>query len=127
MLWEVEVHSKSPLLDHAAKLLVSGARQLGIGGCARAATAVGWLIEGSLERADVERLATEVLCDRVTETVRFDRVGGDTLNRGPQGLGTVLNVLPRPGVTDPAAQSAMSAMELVGIRPTAVRSLRKYC
>ena len=126
MLWEVEVHSKSPLLDHAAKLLVSGARQLGIGGCARAATAVGWLIEGSLERADVERLATEVLCDRVTETVRFDHVGGDTLNRGPQGLGTVLNVLPRPGVTDPAAQSAMSAMELVGIRPTAVRSLRKY-
>ena len=57
MLWEVDVRLKDAAGDHAARAVVSGARALGIGNCTQAVTASGWLVEGSLARADVERLA----------------------------------------------------------------------
>ena len=55
MLWEVDVHSRSTDGDHAARAVVAGAAELGIAGCTQARTAAGWLIEGDLSRADVER------------------------------------------------------------------------
>ena len=126
MLWEVDVRLKDATGDHAARAVVSGARALGIDGCTQAATASGWLIEGNLVRADVERLAATLLTDPVTEAFTIGEMGDATLVRGPAGLPTVLHVLPRTGVTDPAAQSAHESLALLGIRPTAVRSVRKY-
>ena len=126
MLWEVDVHPREEAADHAARAVVAGARELGIPGCSRAKTAAGWLIEGSLSRDDVERLAAEVLADPVTESFTLDEAGAGPLCVGPADLPTIVHVLPRAGVTDPAAQSAHEAFGLLGIRPTAVRSVRKY-
>ena len=63
MLWEVDVHARDAAGDHAARAVVAGATELGVAGCTRARTAAGWLIEGDLSRADVERLAAAVLVD----------------------------------------------------------------
>jgi phosphoribosylformylglycinamidine synthase subunit PurSL len=126
MLWEVDVYPREEAADHAARAVVAGARELGIPGCSRAKTAAGWLIEGSLSRDDVERLAAEVLADPVTESFTLDEAGAGPLCAGPADLPTIVHVLPRAGVTDPAAQSAHEAFGLLGIRPTAVRSVRKY-
>ena len=129
MLWEVDVHLRDAAGDHAARALVAGAAELGVAGCTRARTATGWLIEGELSGADVERLAATVLTDPVTETFTVAEAGaaeltaavGDTV-----GLPTLLHVLPRAGVTDPAAETTQEACGLLGLRPTAVRSVRKY-
>jgi len=130
MLWEVDVHLRDADADHAARALVAGAAELGVSGCARARTAAGWLIEGNLSRADVERLAAAVLTDPVTESFVVAEAGAAALTApaaGPAGeLPTVLHVLPRAGVTDPAAESAQEACSLLGLRPAAVRSVRKY-
>ncbi len=126
MLWEVDVHLLDPAADHAARAVVAGAAELGIGGCTKGRTAAGWLIEGELSKADAERLAGALLADPVTESFTIAEVGDRALIAGPADLPTVLHVLPRAGVTDPAAQSAQEAMALLGLRPTAVRSVRKY-
>ena len=126
MLWEVDVHPRDAAADHAARAVVAGAAELGIPDCGRARTAAGWLIEGSLSRDDVSRLAAEVLADPVTESFTLDEAGAAPLCVGPADLPTVVHVLPRAGVTDPAAQSAHEAFGLLGIRPAAVRSVRKY-
>jgi phosphoribosylformylglycinamidine synthase len=126
MLWEVDVHLLDPAADHAARALVAGAADLGIDGCTKGRTAAGWLIEGELSKADAERLAGALLADPVTESFTIAEVGDRGLIAGPADLPTVLHVLPRAGVTDPAAQSAHEAMALLGLRPTAVRSVRKY-
>ena len=135
MLWEVDVHLRDAAADHASRALVAGAAELDIAGCTRARTATGWLIEGDLSRADVERLAAAVLTDPVTETFTVAEAGADVLVTpavvvGTQGdaesLPTVLHVLPRAGVTDPAAETAQEACRLLGLRPSAVRSVRKY-
>jgi len=133
MLWEVDVRLRDPAGDHAARALVSGAAELGIDGCTRARTAAGWLIEGDLSRTDLERLAATVLADPVTESFTVESLGDDAGAAGSvavaadlAGLPTVLHVLPRAGVTDPAAESAREAFALLGLRPAAVRSVRKY-
>ncbi|MFM7108722.1 MAG: phosphoribosylformylglycinamidine synthase, partial [Planctomycetaceae bacterium] len=126
MLWEIDVLPRDPASDHAARAVVAGAAELGVAGCTAARTAAGWLVEGDLSRADIERLAHVVLADPVTETFVAAAVGATELSAGRDGLPTVVHVLPRAGVTDPAAESAREACGLVGTRPTAVRSVRKY-
>ncbi|MEY3204757.1 MAG: hypothetical protein RLZZ21_1088 [Planctomycetota bacterium] len=126
MLWEVDVVSKEVSGDHAARAVVAGAADLGIAGCTQARTAAGWLIEGDLTAADVERLAATVLADPVTESFTAAAVDTAAAPSGPAGLPTVVRVLPRPGVTDPAAETAKDAFTLVGLKPVAVRSVRKY-
>jgi phosphoribosylformylglycinamidine synthase len=126
MLWEVDVHPRDTDGDHAARAVVAGAAELGIAGCTQARTAAGWLIEGDLSRDDVERLAAEVLVDPVVESFTAAEAGAAALVAGPDHLPTVVHVLPRPGVTDPSAQTAREAFALLGLRPAAVRSVRKY-
>ena len=126
MLWEVDVHLVDANADHTARAIVTGAAELGIAACSQARTAVGWLIEGDLTRADVERLAARLLADSVTQSFVIAAVGEQQLMSGPAELPTVVHVLPRAGVTDPSAKSAQEAMALLGLQPTHVRSVRKY-
>ncbi len=126
MLWEVDVHLRDATTDHAARALVAGAAELGVDNCAQAKTANGWLIEGDFSRNQVEHLAAALLTDPITETFTLGEVGDQSLYASCAELPTVLHVLPRAGVTDPAAQSALEALSLLGLRPLAVRSVRKY-
>ena len=125
MLWEVDVSLRDPAGDHAAREVVAGATELGVAGCGRARTAAGWLIEGDLSRADVERLAATLLADPVTESFVADELGAARLVAPLDGLPTVVHVLPKAGVTDPAGLSAQAAAAALGHR-VAIRSLRKY-
>jgi phosphoribosylformylglycinamidine synthase II len=136
MLWQVDVRPKDPAADHAARALVAGAADLGIEGCTTVRTAIGWLVEGDLTAADIRRLATQVLTDPVTEVFLAVPVGAaadaevivaEPLNdEACADLPTVVHVLPRAGVTDPAAETARAACGLVGPLPTAVRSMRSF-
>ena len=94
MLWEVDVHLVDAATDHTARAIVTGAAELGIAACTQARTAVGWLIEGDLARADVERLAARLLADPVTQSFVIAAVGEKQLLSGPAELPTVMHVLP---------------------------------
>ena len=126
MFWEVDVSLTDPATDHAAGELVAAANQLGLAGCPAARTAAGWLIEGNLSRADVERIAALLLADPVTETFTAAEIGAAGLTAAVDGLSTVVHVLPRPGVTDPAGLTAAEALAMLGHPGLAVRSLKKY-
>jgi len=126
MLWEVDVRAKDASGDHAAREFVAGARAIGLEDCTAARTAAGWLIEGNLDRAGVEHIAATLLADSVTETFLVDTVGASALNAPVEGLATVVHVLPKPGVTDPAGLTAGEALDLLGHAGTTVRSLTKY-
>jgi phosphoribosylformylglycinamidine synthase II len=122
MLWEVEVRAVDAAADRAARDLVAAAAALGLPGVTAARTAASWLIEADLPRGEIERIAATLLADPVTDHCTVAAVGGETA--GPPGLPTAVRVLPRPGVTDPAGQSAQAAIGLLGMEVTAVRSVR---
>jgi phosphoribosylformylglycinamidine synthase II len=151
MLWEIDIHpadhpaggARQP--DRAGERVASAARELGIADNLHVATARGYLVEGdSLERADVERLARELLADHVVERAVVGRVGEPSLSDfgfriSDFGLKTpnphsalrtpqfhCVTVLLKPGVMDPVSQSVLTAANDLGIRPRAVATLRKY-
>ena len=89
-------------------------------------SARGYLIQGDLDRGQVERIADELLADRVVERTVVAPVGDPALTELPAGRTHWIHVLPKPGVMDPVAQSAMEAIADLGIRAEAVRTLKKY-
>jgi phosphoribosylformylglycinamidine synthase subunit PurSL len=126
MLWEVDVTLVDSSGDHTARGVVAAAAELGVRGCDRARTAAGWLIEGRLTRDQVERLAAELFADPVTEAFVVDEATAPRLTAPADGLATVVHVLPRTGVTDPAGLTAQEALARMGHPQATVRSLRKY-
>lgn len=125
MLWEVDVVLRDAAGDHAAREVATGAEALGVAACSRVRTAAGWLIEGDLGRDDAERLATTLFADPVTESSIVDQIGAARLLAPLDGLPTVVHVLPKAGVTDPAGLTAQAAAAALGHR-VVIRSLRKY-
>ncbi|MCA1685085.1 MAG: phosphoribosylformylglycinamidine synthase, partial [Planctomycetia bacterium] len=82
----------------------------------------GFLIEGDLSADEVRRAAAAVLADPVVETFSVRPVG-----RAPDdGPGTVVHVLPRPGVTDPEGRSALTVLHDLMFAAENVRSVRTY-
>lgn len=127
MLWEVDVHDRQN--DTSAQDLVTAANDLGFN-VHSAHAATGWLIEGDMDLNEIQQIGVRLFTDPVTEVCRVAKVGEAELVSSPPGAqddrNLIFHVLPKPGVTDPAAESAKEAMALLGVHATAVRSLKKY-
>ena len=89
-------------------------------------SARGYLIQGDLDRSQVTRIADELLADLVVERTVVARLAMPRLTELPGGRAHWIHVLPKPGVMDPVAQSAMEAVADFGIRAEAIRTLKKY-
>jgi len=133
MLWEVDVYPAPGQPDRTGSSLVAAAAQLGLSKHLRIAAAHGFLVQGSLDRAAVERIARELLVDSVVERSHVAPVGDASLVDPtvpgpslPSAAFQVVYVLPKPGVMDPVAQSALAAIADLDIQVEAVRTLRKF-
>lgn len=73
----------------------------------------GYLLPGHLERPQVERIASELLADPVTETTRI-LAPGET----PEAGASTLVVRRLPGVADPEADSTRNALRLLDVALT---------
>jgi phosphoribosylformylglycinamidine synthase II len=133
MLWEIDVYPAPGQPDRLALQVAADAEELGIARDLKISAAAGYLIQGNLDRQQVEALANELFTDRVVERSVISQVGqssaaGDSipadLKHASQSL--LVHVLPKPGVMDPAAQSAMTAIADFGYSVDAVRTLRKF-
>src|SRR5882757_6191451 len=113
MLWEIDIHPAEGQPDRAAERVVSAARELGLATELCATTARGYLVQGAaLERAEIERLARELLADAVVERAIIVRVDGG--GGGKDEEKACVTVLLKPGVMDPVAQSALAAAADLG-------------
>jgi phosphoribosylformylglycinamidine synthase len=126
MLWEVDIYPAEGQPDRAARSVAADAADLRLAENLPVVAASGYLIQGDLNRDDVERLARELLADPVVERAVVAPVGDAALATAPGGCRRLVHVLPKPGVMDPVAQSTLSAIEDFGLRADAVRTLRKY-
>jgi phosphoribosylformylglycinamidine synthase II len=120
MLWEVEITPKGHdaerdrvieefnLLTHTH----DGERWV-------AATSRGYLLDGEFDRAQAERLVSELLVDPLVESGRL----GPLNESARQPLATVLL---KPGVMDPAAQSVVETARDFRLAVADVRTFRRY-
>jgi len=142
-LWEVDIHPAPGEPDLLGRSTAAQAHDLGLGDLSIQA-ARGFLVQGDLSAADIQRLAKELFADLVVErpVVSLLASGGHQSPDTSQVTGaeitggsrrpplaknqTLIHVLPKPGVTDPVADSALKAIADFGLKADAVCTLRKY-
>ncbi len=132
MLWEIDVHPREGFSDHAAKSVARVAAELGIAEGLTVCSARGFLVESpSLDAGQVDKLAAELFADAMVEDAIAAPIGDDRLLAASDKMAngseaTLIQVLLKPGVMDPVAQSAETAARDFGLSIDAVRTLRKY-
>lgn len=124
MLWEVEITAKGP--DSELRRVYEEFRFLNHSQSAIddviLSTSRGFLLEGALTEAHVQRLATELLVDPVVEDATVHALG-QTTNSNDEYYWTVLR---KPGVMDPVSQSVLQAGKYMQISLDSVQTFRRY-
>ncbi|MHC4399377.1 MAG: phosphoribosylformylglycinamidine synthase subunit PurL [Planctomycetota bacterium] len=126
MLWEVDIYPALGQPDLIGDRVASDAADLGLADRLDVGACRGYLVQADFDRPHVVRIADELLADRVVEQTRVAPVGDASLSEPPDGRPCLIHVLPKPGVMDPVAQSALAAIADFGREPEAVRTLKKY-
>ena len=132
MLWEIDLHPRAGLPDLDADGVADDVIALRLAQKVHVASSRGYLVQGpELSPERIERLARELFADTVAEEYQLGQVSDANLAAPPErilaGEGTQLvQVLLKPGVMDPVAQSAEAAVRDFGWEVDAVRTLRKY-
>ena len=127
-LWEVDIYPAPGQTDRLGRTVAAEATDLGLlpESTSDVTAARGYLIQGDLQVEQVHQLAEQLLADGIVERTVIAEVGDDQLAAPPNGKPQLVHVLPKPGVMDPVAQSAMSAIGDFGIQVDAVRTLTKF-
>src|SRR5689334_8776050 len=102
MLWHLEIHPSPDHPDLAGKRLSDEAVESGLPGSWSIAACRGFLIEGAIDSSELERAARSVLVDPVVESFQINPPEPATGEAR-----TLVHVMPKPGVTDPEAESAL--------------------
>jgi len=120
--WRFEVFNRSGFPDVHGSGVGEEIGELGIGEVQAVQSARVFLIEADFDRAFAERLGAQLLADPVCEQYYIGRTGA------PAGLAkaTLIEVHLKSGVTDPVAESVMTAIADMGATAQNVRTARKY-
>jgi len=120
--WRFEVFNRGGFADVHGNGVLEEIKELGIGSVEVVQSARVFLIEGDFDKKFAEHVAKELLSDPVCEEYYIGRSGA------PAGLAkaTLIEVHLKSGVTDPVAQSVMTAMADMGVDAGNVRTARKY-
>jgi phosphoribosylformylglycinamidine synthase II len=120
--WRFEVFNKAGFFDVAGKAVLEQINELGINTIEAVQSAKVYLIEADFDESFAARVAKELLTDAVCEEYYIGRSGA------PAGLAkaTLIEVHLKSGVTDPVAESVMTAIADMGAKSLNVRTARKY-
>jgi phosphoribosylformylglycinamidine synthase len=120
--WRFEVFNRAGFSDVHGNGVLEDIRELGIASIEAVQSAKVFLIEADFDSAFADRVARELLSDPVCEEYYVGR------SSAPAGLAraTLIEVHLKSGVTDPVAESVMTAISDMGVPGAHVRTARKY-
>jgi hypothetical protein len=83
MLWEVDIYPRPGQPDLLGSSVAADAADLGLADGLAVSAARGYLIQANVDRHQIERIAGELLADRVVERTVIAPVGDAALHRPP--------------------------------------------
>ena len=125
-LWEIDIYPAEGQPDLLADAVAGDAADMGLADDLAILSARGFLVQGELDEEQAARLASELFADEVVERTVVAPAGDERLQQSPNGKSKLIHVMPKPGVMDPVAQSALNAIADLGLQANAVRTLRKF-
>ena len=124
-LWQIDIFPTDQHVNRIAEEASADALGIGIDSAIQIDGHHGFLIQADISIDDAEKIAKDLLVEPVVESHRVASVGDAKMNSSETNQSLVY-VLPKPGVTDPQAESAAAAMREMGIDVQAVRTFRKF-
>jgi len=121
--WRFEVFSKANSADVGGRNVLGDIKELGIETVLDVQSARVFLIEGDFDDEFAKRIAGELLADTVCEDFY---IGKSTAPAGFSTKATIIEIHLKSGVTDPVAESVMTAIDDMGKKCLTVRTARKY-
>lgn len=120
--WRFEVFNKPAFTDIHGNSVLESIKELGINSLEAVQSARVFLIEADLDDSFAKRIAAELLAEPVCEQFFIGR------SKAPAGLAkaTLIEVHLKSGVTDPVAESVVTAINDMGLKVRNVRTARKY-
>ncbi|HSW45345.1 MAG TPA: phosphoribosylformylglycinamidine synthase subunit PurS, partial [Phycisphaerae bacterium] len=113
----ITVSPKQADLDSTGAAVLRDVHDLGLARVQRVSASRLFLLEGRLDGGQVERIATELLADPITERWRHQSGGNDHGLPG-DGYDAAIEVHLKGGVMDPVAASTLAAIADMGIDTT---------
>jgi phosphoribosylformylglycinamidine synthase subunit PurSL len=83
-LWEIDIHPAEGMPDAEGRRIAADAGDLGLPGNLTIRAAHGYLLQGDLQREQIERLAAELFSDSVVERTVVAPIGDALLNQSPE-------------------------------------------
>lgn len=124
MYWRVEVQDKEGVFNAAAEGLKAEILGLGLGSIEDVRIRHVYFLIGELSRGQVEKIAADLLIDKVIETYRI--YAQDDQPPVPAGY-KALQILHKPGVMDPVEDSTLKGIRDLAIASCeGVRTARKF-
>ena len=118
--WKVEVFYKPEVPDTIGNGIVEDISDLGLTSVTSVRTATVYWIEGDLNAQSIQRIATELLADPITQDYTYE---SDSL----QNQDWTIEVQFKPGVTDAVGDSTVKGINDIGITGVdTVRTGNKY-
>ncbi len=121
MLWHLFIEDAPGRGDKAGLRLAHEAALAGLGDSWSIASGRGFLVEGPASVEKLDQAARRGLVDPVVETLALRPAASPW-----PGDGAVVHVLPKPGVTDPEAESAQALLAELGCPVKQARSIRTH-
>ena len=122
MVWQVELVPASGQRDRAAEEIAAEAADIGLVNDLQMSCSHGFLLQGDLDSSLVEEIARSLLAEPVVQQFNISPANNASSDDS-QGC---LYVLPKPGVTDSQAETALAAIQALGFAVQAVRTFRKF-
>ncbi|MGQ9651046.1 MAG: phosphoribosylformylglycinamidine synthase subunit PurS [Phycisphaerae bacterium] len=126
-LWRITVSPKRAELDSHGAAMLRDIHELGLPHVRAVASGRLFLMETDLPEAVLQRIASSLLADPITESYCLHR-GGDERAPANQGSDCEIEVHLKGGVMDPVAASTLAAVRDMGIdaRALAISTARLY-
>ena len=124
-LWQINVLPAGEHPDRLGDTISSAAKDAGLGNV-QVNGARGFLVQGKLSENEIQQIARDVFADSIVEEFYIGKPGDELLNRVNQETSELYYVLPKPGVTDPEAETAIMAVRGLGYDVSNIRTFRRF-
>src|SRR5438552_69777 len=126
MIWRIEVKDKEGVFDAPGESIQKDIYDLGISSISKVSVTSVYSIEGQLQDKDIEKIAEELLIDKVIQEYSYNKADQSLPSLQTEDL-KVVEIAYNPGVMDPVESSTLKGIRDLGFDSVqGVRTAKKY-